>query len=125
MEEYDYIERRNQIRAKKRMPKQKKQGMFMLKLNMALAVGVTVLCAKIIDLDITNVFVDRVKQLVTVSADADNIRADAAAIISQFKNDGGISVFAGEKPPITMDEELIAQMHAQESAYENAQKKTP
>ena len=92
---------------------------------MALAAGVTVLCAKIIDLDITNAFSDSVKQLVTESSDMDSIKANISKIPAYFKNDGGISVFAGEEHPVTMDEELIAQMHAQESAYENAQKKTP
>lgn len=125
MEEYDYIERRNQIRAKKRIPRQKKQSYFMLKLNMALALGVTVLCAKIIDLDVTNAFVDKTAQLVTISADTGDIKARILGLISHFDSSSEISVFAGEKRPITMDEELIAQMQAQESAYENAQKKTP
>ncbi|MBQ9519717.1 MAG: hypothetical protein IJR59_07470 [Firmicutes bacterium] len=125
MENYDYIARRNQIRAKKRTPKPKKQSYFILRLNTALALGVTVLCAKIIDLDITNAFVSGVNSLITTNLDTVDLKANLSGFITHFKTDGGISVFAGEAPPITMDDTLIAQMHEQENAYINAQKKTP
>ena len=36
----------------------------------------------------------------------------------------GISVFAKEPRPVTMDDSLISEMNEKASAYENAQKKT-
>ena len=125
MEEYNYIERRNMIRAKKRTVKPKKQSYFMLKLNMALAVGVTVVCAKMIDLDVTDNFVDKVKAIITQNSDTESLKADISGFFSGFDGKSNIFVFAGEKHPITMDDELIAQMNDRENAYINAQKKTP
>ncbi|MBR6401289.1 MAG: hypothetical protein IKS17_08760 [Firmicutes bacterium] len=125
MEEYDYTARRNQIRTARRAASPKKQSYFLLKFNMALAFGVTVLCADMIDLDVTNAFVGRVKSAVTQSESLDGIRQRFLSAVSSITGSGKISVFAGEEHPLTVDDALIEQMHIRESAYKNTQKKTP
>ncbi len=121
MEEYNYIERRNQIRGAQKSKKQKRQSYFMLRLNMALALGVLVLCADMIDLDITNTFTDKVKETITETESIDDLKQKFETML----NGEGISVFAGEDHEISIDGNIIEEMHQKESAYENTQKKTP
>ncbi len=110
-----YIARRDEIRRTRRRKPQKKEGFFILKLNMALAIGIIVLCANMIDLDITSAFSEKIEYILGHSADLEELKTAA----------GNIFAFAKEDRPIEMDEELIDEMNEQASAYENAQKKTP
>ena len=124
MEERSYIERRNSIRRTRRTLPKKRQSYFILRLNTALALGIIVLCANMIDLDITNTFSDAVKHLITHSSDIGAAKEDIAAAVNSFANGEGISVFAKERHSIKLSEELIAKMNEEAAAYENTQKKT-
>lgn len=123
MEDRSYIERRNMIkRAHKALPR-KKGNYFILKLNMLLAVGIMVLCADIMDLDIKNTLTDKVKSTVISGVDASGIKTAVQSALHGFGN-GPFPAFAGEEHPVTADKELIERMDEMADAYENAQKKT-
>ncbi|MBO5561238.1 MAG: hypothetical protein J6A07_06260 [Firmicutes bacterium] len=124
MEERSYIERRNSIRRARRTPLKKRQSYFMLRLNTALALGIIVLCANMIDLDVTNAFSDAIKHIITQSSDIGAAKESVAAAVDSLLNGGGISVFAKEKHGVELSDELISQMNEQAAAYENTQKKT-
>ena len=117
-EEYNYIERRNQIK-RNRFGGEKKQSFFLPKLNMLLAVGIMAVCADMMHLSVWESFKEKAVGFVSENADLSLIKQK---IVSAAEGIGGIT--AEEKPVVTMDDELIEQMNELSEAYENTQKKT-
>ena len=116
MEERSYIERRNSIRKARRSLHKKRQSYFIPKLNTALALGIIVLCANMIDLDVTNAFSDAVKHLITQSYDISAAKESISAAINSLANGEGISVFAKENNRIDLSDKLISDMNEQAAA---------
>ena len=123
MEDRSYIERRNEIKRAGKMLHKKRGGYFIFKLNLVLAAGIMLLCANMMDLDIADTFGKRLENTI----DNDPVLSDAKdKVISAVNKMSGGSIFvlAKESHPVTMDEELIAEMESKASAYREAQKKT-